>query len=237
MKPYNPIITAFATLTVLLTAGCSSVRHASAQTDNRLYLTETNNSETIDAYREIHRRLRPLERPQVRYSIEEALVEGDSCLVILRITVPDKSIGKRERYHADIGLSTAEGVLMFPELTFDNDSGLSDDDGGDSDDTQPDEENISTSLEIEAHGGRPAYAYMCFRFLHHPSMDGNGALISVYPRLETRRYIYVFHPEEMPVRWLQNTCLWRQRQNLPQFILLDSLPDPDDSPDPFEPQF
>lgn len=76
MKPYNPIITAFATLTVLLTAGCSSVRHASAQTDNRLYLTETNNSETIDAYREIHRRLRPLERPQVRYSIEEALVEG-----------------------------------------------------------------------------------------------------------------------------------------------------------------
>lgn len=128
MKPYNPIITAFATLTVLLTAGCSSVRHASAQTDNRLYLTETNNSETIDAYREIHRRLRPLERPQVRYSIEEALVEGDSCLVILRITVPDKSIGKRERYHADIGLSTAEGVLTFPELTFDNDSGLPDDD-------------------------------------------------------------------------------------------------------------
>ena len=164
-------------------------------------------------------------------------MEGDSCLVILRITVPDKSIGKRECYHADIGLSTAEGVLMFPELTFDNDSGLSDDDGGDSDDTQPDEENISTSLEIEAHGGRPAYAYMCFRFLHHPSMDGNGALISVYPRLETRRYIYVYHPEEMPVRWLQNTCLWRQRQNLPQFILLDSLPDPDDSPDPFGPQF
>lgn len=225
MKPYNLIITAFATLTVLLTAGCSSVRHASAQTDNRLYLTETNNSETIDAYREIHRRLRPLERPQVRYSIEEALVEGDSCLVILRITVPDKSIGKRERYHADIGLSTAEGVLTFPELTFDNDSGL------------PDEESVSTSLEIEAHGGRPAYAYMCFRFLHHPSMDGNGALISVYPRLETRRYIYVYHPEEMPVRWLQNTCLWRQRQNLPQFILLDSLPDPDDSPDPFGPQF
>ena len=127
----------------------------------------------------------------MRYSIEEALVEGDSCLVILRITVPDKSIGKRERYHADIGLSTAEGVLMFPELTFDNDSGLPDDDGGDSDGTQPDEESVSTSLEIEAHGGRPAYAYMCFRFLHHPSMDGNGALISVYPRLETRRYIYV----------------------------------------------
>ncbi len=77
----------------------------------------------------------------------------------------------------------------FPELNLDNDSGLPEaDERSDSEETQ--EDTIVESLEIDARKGSPGYAYMSFRFCYHPSMEGNGAIISILPSLETKRYFF-----------------------------------------------
>lgn len=96
-------------------AGCATIRKTGAAQDSRICLSEVNNSGCDRAYRIIHGKLRPLERPQVRFAIEKALIEEDSCWVLLRVTVPDQSIRKHERYNACVMLSTVDGILNFPE--------------------------------------------------------------------------------------------------------------------------
>ena len=73
-------------------AGCATIRKTDAAQDSRICLSEVNNSGCDRSYRIIHGKLRPLERPQVRFAIEKALIEEDSCWVLLRVTVPDQSI-------------------------------------------------------------------------------------------------------------------------------------------------
>jgi uncharacterized protein YceK len=225
MMIYNQIkcfllVTAIPVL-VCAMSGCATVRKPGNASDTRIYMNEANNSDTNNDYREIHKKLRPLERPQVKYAIESALVEGDSCWVLLRITVPDKSMMKHERYNARIELSTEYGVLDFPELSFDNDSGLPDSGNG----GESDEESIEKSIEIDTRKGKPSYAYLGFRFCYHSSMKGNGTLISISPSLETKRYFFLYLPIELPVRWSVNSTIWKRVQKLPQFILLDKNPD------------
>ncbi|WP_289738204.1 hypothetical protein, partial [Paramuribaculum intestinale] len=81
------------------------------------------------------------------------------------------------------------------------------------------------SLEIDARKGSPGYAYMSFRFCYHPSMEGNGAIISILPSLETKRYFFQHSPVELPVLWSYNPAMWKRAQQLPQFILLDKRPE------------
>lgn len=205
-------------------AGCATIRKTGAAQDSRICLSEVNNSGCDRAYRIIHGKLRPLERPQVRFAIEKALIEEDSCWVLLRVTVPDQSIRKHERYNACVMLSTVDGILNFPELNLDNDSGLPEvDERSDSEETQ--EDTIVESLEIDARKGSPGYAYMSFRFCYHPSMEGNGAIISILPSLETKRYFFQHSPVELPVLWSYNPAMWKRAQQLPQFILLDKRPE------------
>ena len=60
-------------------------------------------SESTWLYRDaevVNRRLKPLERPQVRFEVEHAILHGDSVWVVARATIPHRSIRRGECFRA-----------------------------------------------------------------------------------------------------------------------------------------
>lgn len=77
---------------LLAATGCASTRK-SAELDPTFVA-----SESTWLYRDaevVNRRLKPLERPQVRFEVEHAIRHADSVWVVARVTVPHRSIRQR----------------------------------------------------------------------------------------------------------------------------------------------
>ena len=73
-------------------------------------------SESTWLYRDaevVNRRLKPLERPQVRFDVEHAILHGDSVWVVVRATIPHRSIRREEWQPVPDGCRTSisRGVL------------------------------------------------------------------------------------------------------------------------------
>ena len=78
---------------LLAATGCASTRK-SAELDPTFVA-----SESTWLYRDaevVNRRLKPLERPQVRFDVEHAILHGDSVWVVVRATIPHRSIRRME---------------------------------------------------------------------------------------------------------------------------------------------
>ena len=76
------------TFVLLLTAGCASSRKSSGTGPAFVV------SESTWLYHDaevVNRRLKPLERPQVRFDVEHAILHGDSVWVVVRATIPHRS--------------------------------------------------------------------------------------------------------------------------------------------------
>ena len=76
-------------LLLLAATSCASARK-SAESDPTFAASESN-----WLYRDaevVNRRLKPLERPQVRFEVEHAIRHADSVWVVVRATIPHRSI-------------------------------------------------------------------------------------------------------------------------------------------------
>lgn len=91
---------------LLAATSCASTRK-SAEIDPTFVA-----SESTWLYRDaevVHRRLKPLERPQVRFEVEHAIRHADSVWVVVRVTIPHRSIRRGECFKAMSVLQAPEG--------------------------------------------------------------------------------------------------------------------------------
>ena len=80
-------------LFLLAATGCASTRKSAEIAPTFVA------SESTWLYRDaevVNRRLKPLERPQVRFDVEHAILHGDSVWVVVRATIPHRSIRRGE---------------------------------------------------------------------------------------------------------------------------------------------
>ena len=78
-------------------------------------------SESTWLYRDaevVTRRLKPLERPQVRFDVEHAILHGDSVWVVVRATIPHRSIRRGECFKAISVLQASEGIMELKMETW-----------------------------------------------------------------------------------------------------------------------
>ena len=93
---------------LLAATSCASTRK-SAEIDPTFVA-----SESAWLYRDaevVHRRLKPLERPQVRFEVEHAIRHADSVWVVVRVTIPHRSIRRSECFKAMSVLQVPEGIM------------------------------------------------------------------------------------------------------------------------------
>ena len=93
--------------------GCASTRKSTEVTPPFVA------SESTWLYRDaevVNRRLKPLERPQVRFDVEHAILHGDSVWVVVRATIPHRSIRRGECFKAISVLQASEGIMELGEL-------------------------------------------------------------------------------------------------------------------------
>lgn len=110
-------------------------------------------SESTWLYRDaevVNRRLKPLERPQVRFEVEHAIRHADSVWVVARVTVPHRSIRRGECFKAMSVLQAPEGIMELGELSLDSGHFMPDEEGDVDVTTVPD--GCRTSI---SHGALP----------------------------------------------------------------------------------
>ena len=74
MITHNKRNTFFGVISIMILfsvmVGCATIHKSDINSDSRIYLSELNTPKVNDDYRKIHKKFRPLERPQIKYAIE-----------------------------------------------------------------------------------------------------------------------------------------------------------------------
>ena len=166
----------------------------------------------------LHKKFKPLERPQVRYTIERAVKTADSCWVLVRIAVPYKSIWKKELYSVDMVFHVPAGVMELGSLSFDsrNHRKETDSDAGDE----------LSSVNIETRTNHIEYLYYSTKFAYDERMEENAEIL-LMPRLSNERYFFGYEATVLPLYWIdveEDGPFWSECAGLPQAALLDSSP-------------
>lgn len=171
-------------------------------------------SESSGLYRDadiVNRRLKPLERPQVRFDIERAIRHADSVWVVVRVTIPHRSIRRGECFKAMSVLQASEGIMELGELTLDSGHFTSDKEEG---------------VDVATRSGRMQNLYLSWRFAWDDRMRMN-AFIAVFPSLTDGRHLFQYQPLILPLFWsddTENGFFWPQSAGIPEEALLDRSP-------------
>ena len=97
-----------ASVLLLAASGCATSRRL-AEIEPTFAATEStwlHGSEDADV---VNRRLKPIERPQVRFEVERAVWHVDSAWVVVRVTIPHRSIRRSECFKAMSVLQVPRG--------------------------------------------------------------------------------------------------------------------------------
>lgn len=193
---------------LLAATGCASTRK-SADLDPRFVA-----SESTWLYRDtevVNRRLKPLERPQVRFAVEHAIRHGDSVWVVVRATVPHRSILRRECFKATCVLQAPEGIMELGELSLDSGHFVTDEEGG---------------VDVVTRPGRMQNLYLSWRFLWNECMRMNTSIV-VFASLTDGRHLFEYLPLMLPLYWSDDTedeFFWPRSAGIPEEALLDRSP-------------
>lgn len=193
---------------LLLAAGCASSRKTAKLEPTFVA------SESTWLYRDadiVNRRLKPLERPQVRFEVERAIRHVDSVWVIVRVTIPHRSILRNECFKATSVLQAPEGIMELGELTLDS--------GG----FTPDQEE---GVDVATRPGRLQNLYLSWRFAWDERMRMN-TFIAVFPSLTDGRHMFQYLPLMLPLFWTDDSdreFFWPQSAGIPEEALLDRSP-------------
>lgn len=160
---------------LLAATSCASTRK-SAEIDPTFVA-----SESAWLYRDaevVHRRLKPLERPQVRFEVEHAIRHADSVWVVVRVTIPHRSIRRGECFKAMSVLQAPEGFMELGELSLDSGHFL------------PDEEG---DVDVATRRGRMKHLYLSWRFAWDECMRMN-TFIALFASLTDGRHLFEYQP-------------------------------------------
>jgi len=134
---------------LLAASGCATSRRL-AEIEPTFAATEStwlHGSEDADV---VNRRLKPIERPQVRFEVERAVWHVDSAWVVVRVTIPHRSIRRSECFKAMSVLQVPEGIMELGELTLDSGH------------FTPDKED--EGVDVATRPGRMQNLYLSWRF-------------------------------------------------------------------------
>lgn len=171
-------------------------------------------SESTWLYRDaevVNRRLKPLERPQVRFEVEHAIRHADSVWVVARVTVPHRSIRRGECFKAMSVLQAPEGIMELGELSLDSGHFM------------PDEEG---DVDVTTRPGRMQNLYLSWRFAWDERMRMNTFIV-VFASLTDGRHLFQYLPLMLPLFWIDDTereLFWPQSAGIPEEALLDRSP-------------
>ena len=197
-----------ASVLLLAATGCASTRK-SAELDPRFVA-----SESTWLYRDaevVNRRLKPLERPQVRFEVEHAILHGDSVWVVVRVTIPHRSIRRGECFKGMIVLQASEGIMELGELTLDSGHFTSDKEEG---------------VDVATRSGRMQNLYLSWRFAWDERMRMNTFIV-VFASLTDGRHLFQYLPLMLPLFWIDDTedeFYWPRSAEIPEEALLDHSP-------------
>ena len=171
-------------------------------------------SESTWLYRDaevVNRRLKPLERPQVRFEVEHAIRHADSVWVVARVTVPHRSIRRGECFKATCVLQAPEGIMELGELSLDSGH------------FTPDEEE---GVDVVTRPGRMQNLYLSWRFAWDERMRMNSFIV-VFASLTDGRHLFQYLPLMLPLFWCDDTedeFFWPQSAGIPAEALLEHSP-------------
>ncbi len=197
-----------ASVLLLAATGCASTRKSAEI--NPPFVA----SESTWLYRDaevVNRRLKPLERPQVRFEAEHAILHGDSVWVVVRATIPHRSIRRGECFKGMSVLQASEGIMELGELTLDSGHFTSDKEEG---------------VDVATRSGRMQNLYLSWRFAWDDRMRMN-AFIAVFPSLTDGRHLFQYLPLMLPLFWIDDTedeFYWPRSAEIPEEALLDHSP-------------
>lgn len=163
----------------------------------------------------LHRKLKPLLRPQIRFEIERAIKNNDSCWVVVCITIPYASIRKHELFSAKSVLHTPEGFMELNEMTLDART-----------QTECEDSCQSPQTEIDTRSGSISYLYYSSKFIYDERMERH-ADISIITSLTDGRYTFYYSPIVLPVYWNRDcraNPLWPLSESFPADTLLRTSP-------------
>ena len=175
-----------ASVLLLAATGCASTRKA-AEIDPAFVA-----SESTWLYRDaevVNRRLKPLERPQVRFEVEHAIRHADSVWVVARVTIPHRSIRRGECFKATCVLQAPEGLMELGELSLDSGHFLPDGEG---------------DVDVVTRPGRMQNLYLSWRFAWDERMRMH-TFITVFASLTDGRHLFQYLPLMQPLFWSDNT--------------------------------
>lgn len=197
-----------ASVFLLAATGCASTRKA-AEIDPTFAA-----SESTWLYRDaevVNRRLKPLERPQVRFAVEHAIRHADSVWAVVRVTVPHRSIRRGECFKATCVLQAPEGFLELGELSLDSGHFMPDEKG---------------DVDVATHPGRMQNLYLSWRFAWDGCMRMNTSIV-VFASLTDGRHLFEYLPLMLPLYWSDDTedeFFWPRSAGIPEGALLDRSP-------------
>lgn len=210
-------ITAIAVIILFTVTSCGTGRKAAKNPVTGYEAAGTVSQKETD---KLHKRFKPLQRPQVRFNIEKSVLSGDSCWVAVRMAVPYKSVQRREIYSAQFILNTADAYMELGELTFDARHRAP---------HEKEESGEESTVDITTRAGHLCYLYYSVKFAYDERM-GQCTDITIWPSVANKRYAFYYMPVTLPLyRQDSSTCgeLWKQVSALPQAILLETLPTDD----------
>lgn len=197
-----------ASVLLLAATGCASTRKSAEI--NPPFVA----SESTWLYRDaevVNRRLKPLERPQVRFDIERAIRHADSVWVVVRVTIPHRSIRRGECFKGMSVLQASEGIMELGELTLDSGHFTSDKEEG---------------VDVATRSGRMQNLYLSWRFAWDERMRMNTFIV-VFASLTDGRHLFQYLPLMLPLFWIDDTedeFYWPRSAEIPEEALLDHSP-------------
>lgn len=189
----------FPLLLLCLLCACISCKTSRATIgSNFLYGSEEKVTYNDDA--EIHNLYKPLERPQIRFSVIHAAHVGDSCWVVIRIAVPYLAVKKGEYFTAKIS-SEASPVVATWEYTVDE------------------MKNRTSTLEMAP--GKIHCCYYSSKFAYTPDMP-EKVCYTINATILSKHYKYRYQPLTLPVNWLTYSHAWQGAEGLRRDVILDN---------------
>ena len=197
-----------ASILLLAATGCASTRKSAEIVPTFVA------SESTWLYRDaevVNRRLKPLERPQVRFEVEHAIRHADSVWAVVHVTVPHRSIRRGECFKATCVLQAPEGIMELGELSLDSGHFLPDGEG---------------DVDVVTRPGRMQNLYLSWRFAWDERMRMNTFIV-VFASLTDGRHLFQYLPLMLPLFWNDDTedeFYWPRSTGIPEEALLDRSP-------------
>lgn len=166
----------------------------------------------------IHRRFKPLERPRAGFRIEHAAYANDSLWVVVRITIPHRTIRRGENLEADFVLHTEE---VMKEL---NTIQLYDEHLTGTAVVNPSPPDGATQ-QLATSPRHIRYLFYSSKFPYDDRL-AERVWIDVSTSIRSKKYLYEYQTVTLPLQWSEGFSVWQGADAVREEDLLIHNPHP-----------